>query len=146
MKNVLIIASILALGFLVTYAFVRNCEYAGRVALACVFLFTAIGHFVKSPEMQQMIPPWFRRRDLIVFASGIFELGLAVSLFLARSSFIAGIITMAFLVLALPLNVYSAYARVDFGGHGFGPRYLIVRIPLQLLLIGWNYWFVLRRS
>jgi len=30
------------------------------------------------------------------------------------------------------------------GGHNLGPMYLLVRVPLQLILIGWAYWFAVR--
>jgi uncharacterized membrane protein len=41
-------------------------------------------------------------------------------------------------------NVYAAINRVDMGGHGAGPMYLLVRAPFQLLLIGWAYGFAVR--
>jgi uncharacterized membrane protein len=40
--------------------------------------------------------------------------------------------------------VYAAINRVEMGGHGAGPMYLLVRAPFQLLLIGWAYWFAVR--
>jgi hypothetical protein len=50
----------------------------------------------------------------------------------------------AFLVLATPLNIYSAIHRVRFGGHSSGPWYLAIRLPLQMLLFVWTYCFTLR--
>jgi hypothetical protein len=37
------------------------------------------------------------------------------------------------LLCLLPANIYSAINRVDFGGHGAGPIYLLV--PFQLFVI-----------
>jgi uncharacterized membrane protein len=144
MRSVLLMVSVLAVGCVASLFFAHSWLLAGHMALACVFFFTAVGHFLKGSEMQEMIPPWFPRRDLVVFFSGLFELVLAVALVIDRLSFVAGIVAIAFLLLALPLNIYSAMARVKFGGHVVGPSYLFVRIPLQLLLIGWAYWFFLR--
>jgi uncharacterized membrane protein len=39
----------------------------------------------------------------------------------------------------LPANIYSAFNRVEFGGHGAGPTYLLVRIPFQLFAVVWTY-------
>jgi uncharacterized membrane protein len=39
----------------------------------------------------------------------------------------------------LPANIYSAFHRVDFGGHGAGPAYLLVRVPFQIFAIWWTY-------
>jgi len=35
---------------------------------------------------------------------------------------------------------------VEMGGHGAGPAYLLLRVPFQFLLIGWAYWFAVRRG
>jgi uncharacterized membrane protein len=43
------------------------------------------------------------------------------------------------LIGILPSNIYAAINRVDFGGHGVGPAYLLVRIPFQLFVIWWTY-------
>ena len=45
----------------------------------------------------------------------------------------------AMLLAVLPANIYSAIHRIDFGGHGSGPAYLLVRVPFQLFVIGWTY-------
>jgi len=52
---------------------------------------------------------------------------------------------IAFLILVFSANIYAALNRVDMGGHEMGPMYLLARPPLQLLLIGWAYWFAVRR-
>jgi uncharacterized membrane protein len=49
------------------------------------------------------------------------------------------------LVLFFPANIYAAFTRVDMGGHAWGPVYLLIRAPLQLVLIGWAYGFVARK-
>lgn len=51
---------------------------------------------------------------------------------------------IAFLILVFPANIYAALNRVDMGGHEWGPMYLFARVPPQLLLIGWAYWFAVR--
>ena len=30
------------------------------------------------------------------------------------------------------------------GGHAWGPRYLLFRVPLQSLILAWVYWFTIR--
>jgi uncharacterized membrane protein len=116
----------------------------GRIALALVFAFTALGHFVKARSMAEMLPPWVPGRVPIVWATGVLEAAFAVGLLLPGRARLTGIAVMAFLVLVFPANVSAAARRVDFGGHGRGPRYLLLRAPLQLLLIAWAYWFAVR--
>ncbi len=51
-----------------------------------------------------------------------------------------------FLVLAMPENIYAAIKRIAFGGHVSGPKDLLLRLPLQLILSSWVYWFAVRQS
>jgi len=50
-----------------------------------------------------------------------------------------------YLIAIFPSNIYAAVQRIPFGGHSIGPRYLLVRLPLQGLLIGWTYLFTVKR-
>lgn len=94
--------------------------------------------------MAEMLPPWVPARVAIVLATGVLELAFAAGLALPASARTAGLAVMVFLVLVFPANVSAARRRVDFGGHGRGPSYLLPRGLLQILLIVWAYWFAVR--
>jgi uncharacterized membrane protein len=96
--------------------------------------------------MVEMLPPWVPGRIGIIWASGALEWLLALGLLVPRYSRLAGLCAIAFLVFVFPGNVYAAVNRVDMGGHGGGPAYLLVRGSFQLLLIAWAYWFAARRE
>jgi len=49
-----------------------------------------------------------------------------------------------FMLAVLPANIYAALKQVGMGGHVQGPRYLLVRIPLQVVLMAWAYWFAVQ--
>jgi len=132
-----------ALGLLAPSMGIGGME-AGRIGLAAVFLFTGIGHFVRTREMAEMLPPNVPARIPIIQATGIFELALAAALVAPATARAAGLAAMAFLIAVFPANVSAAGRRVNFGGHGVGPPYLAARLPLQLLLIAWAYWFAVR--
>ena len=117
----------------------------GQISLAVLFLFTGLGHFVQTTEMAEMLPPFVPLRVPLVLLSGLFEWLLAIGLLIPRFARMAGMAAIAFLILVFPGNIYAAMHRVDFGGHGAGPVYLLVRAPFQLLLIAWAYWFAVRR-
>src|SRR5262245_40703767 len=97
---------------------------AGRIGIAAVFAFTALGHFAKRDAMAAMLPPSMPARGAVVFVSGILEALLAIAVLVPTYSRTAGIALCAFLVLVTPVNVYAAIKRVDFGGHAAGPSYL----------------------
>src|SRR5687768_979808 len=120
-------------------------ERRGQISLAVLFLFTGLGHFVQTTEMAEMLPPFVPLRVPLVLLSGLFEWLLAIGLLIPRFARVTGMAAIAFLILVFPGNIYAAMHRVDFGGHGAGPVYLLVRAPFQLLLIAWAYWFAVRR-
>jgi len=145
MQNIAIILSLLLLPYwLLTFAHVPE-MLRGRVGVALVFAFTGVGHFIKTSAMTQMLPAWVPMRLPLVYITGIFELLAAVAILVTPLSRHVGLALCVFLLLIVPSNIYAAWQRVDFGGHAAGPVYLLVRIPLQLFLIGWVYWFAVRQ-
>ena len=64
----------------------------------------------------------------------------AIGVWLPGLTRLTGICLIVMLIAFLPANIYSALHHVDFGGHGSGPIYLLVRVPFQLLVAGWTYW------
>jgi uncharacterized membrane protein len=146
MKQIAFMAGLLIAPSLVALAIGSDVDFAGRLGLALVFAFTAIGNFIKTDAMAEMLPPAVPHRRAVIRISGFFEAALAASVLVWPNSFLVGFIIIAFLVAVFPSNIYAAIRRIEFGGHATGPRYLLVRAPLQLLLIFWTYWFVLRGS
>jgi uncharacterized membrane protein len=143
------IAIILALLFLPYWALIPahvTESVRGRLGILLVFAFTGIGHFIKTKPMSQMLPAWVPMRVPLIYVTGVFELVAGVAIFIPPLSRHAGLLLCIFLILILPSNVYAAFQRVEFGGHGMGPKYLIVRVPLQLFLIAWVYWFTVRTT
>ena len=144
MKNIAVILTLLLAPYLaLTLAHVLA-PWPGRVGLALVFGFTGLGHFIKTAEMAQMLPPWFPVRIPLIYVTGVFEWFGSAGVLIPQVSHYSGMLLCAFLVFVLPSNVYAAVHRIDFGGHSAGPIYLLIRIPLQLVLIGWAYWFTIR--
>lgn len=111
-----------------------------RVGLSLFFIFTASGHFIKTEEMAAMLPAFVPNRVAIIIVTGILELLGAIGVWIPRLKRITGLCLMLMLIGFLPANIYSAINHIEFGGHGSGPAYLLVRIPFQLLVIAWAYY------
>jgi uncharacterized membrane protein len=110
-----------------------------RAGLSLFFIFTSIGHFARAEGMSEMIPPSIPYRIELVYLTGVFELLGAIGVWIPGLVRLTGLLLILMLVALLPANVYSAINRVDFGGHGAGPAYLLVRVPFQLFVIWWTY-------
>lgn len=148
----LLISALLAFPMVVAWmvARARHREFHPRdsaaIGLGVVFLFTGVGHFVMTVPMSEMLPPWVPARIAIIYATGILELALGVLLFIPKARRLAGWIALLFLIAVFPANVYASIIRHPMGGGEWGLMYLWVRAPLQLLLIGWAWCFLIRRA
>jgi uncharacterized membrane protein len=107
-------------------------------------VFTSVGHFIQTAPMALMLPPWVPARVPLIYATGVLELAIAVGFFVPRTRRLAGWAAAAVLVLFLPANVYAALNHVPMGGHAWGPQYLLIRIPVQIMILLWVYWFAIR--
>lgn len=110
-----------------------------RVGLSLFFAFSAIGHFIRTEGMAEMLPPSVPYRIEIIYITGILEFLGAVGVWIPRLTKLTGFLLIVMLIGLLPANIYSALNRVEFGGHGAGPVYLLIRIPFQLFAIWWTY-------
>jgi len=111
--------------------------------LTAVFCFTGIGHFVVPGPMSQMIPPFVPYRIEIIYLTGVIEIMAGLLLLPSATRRRAGGLILLMLVLFLPINIYAAIERIPFGGHEWGPAYLWIRVPLQVVLAVWCVRFAL---
>ena len=117
---------------------------AGAIGLTLLFILTGIGHFTETEAMAQMLPSWVPRRTAIIYLTGVLEFAIAAGFFFRKTRPMTGWITAMILVLFFPANVYAAIHHVPMGGHVWGPVYLLIRGPLQLIILAWVYWFTIR--
>jgi uncharacterized membrane protein len=110
-----------------------------RIALAAVFAFMGVLHFVPSVArgMRAMIPPPLRRPGwpaALVVITGVCELAGAAGLLVPWDGLrlAAGICLVVFLIAVFPANAYAARDPERFGRTAipFWPR-----LALQVLLI-----------
>jgi uncharacterized membrane protein len=118
---------------------------AAAAGAGILFVFTSFGHFVQTEPMTQMLPPWVPARVLFVSLTGILELAIAVGFLVPRTRRFAGWAAAAVLVLFFPANIYAAVNHIPMGGHAWGPVYLLIRAPLQAVILLWVYWFTIRQ-
>ena len=123
-----------------------NYRLCGRIALAAMFLFAGVSHFVLDDGMVKMLPEFIPLRYFIIYLTGLIEIAFALG-FLQRKYYQwTGILAIAFLMCVFPANIYAAINSVEFGGNVNGVRYLLFRVPLQLFLIVWIWWASVNQS
>src|SRR5262245_14794487 len=109
MRNIAIILTLLFLPYFSLIPAHVSEPLRARIGIALAFVFTGIGHFVKTSEMTQMLPPSVPMRVPLIWGSGVFELVAAIAILIPALSRCTGIALCLFLVLVLPSNVYAAF-------------------------------------
>ncbi|KKO89848.1 membrane protein [Sphingobacterium sp. Ag1] len=118
---------------------------AGKVGLAVMLLFTALGHLLYTKGMMLMLPDFVPFKKEMIYGTGLMEFMAAIGLFVPQVSRITGILLIVFFLLVLPTNIRANLKRINYETatfDGAGPNYLWFRIPFQILLIVWTYYFV----
>jgi uncharacterized membrane protein len=150
MKPLIVLASVFGITMLFTYAFQQREDlfFSGRLALCVMLLFTSLAHFVFIKGMILMVPPFIPNaiKKMIVIITGLIEIAGAAGIMIAETRVAAGYLLVIFLVAMLPANVYATQRRVnmeegDFSGPGM--YYLIFRLPMQVFLIFWTFYFTI---
>jgi len=106
--------------------------------MAALYVAAGVLHFVVPRVYLKMMPPYLPAPQLLVYLSGVAEVALGLALLVPslRSWAAWGIILL--LIAVFPANLYMFTS-------GKFPRLpawaLALRLPLQLVLIGWAYQF-----
>ena len=86
-----------------------------------------------------MLPPSIPYGVDLIYITGVLELMGVVGVLIPALMKLTGFCLITMLISILPSNIYSAINHIDFGGHGAGPAYLLVRVPFQIFVIWWIY-------
>lgn len=121
-------------------------SFIGRLTLAIMLIFTGIGHFAKTDLMIDMLPEIIPFKKETVYFTGIIELMASIGLLTQKFAKLTSILLIVFFLAILPANIIGSIKEVELGGMSKGVSYLYFRIPLQLFLIFWAYYFGIKKQ
>jgi len=110
------------------------------LALAMIAIGTL--HFVRPKPFVRIVPKYLPAPLTLVYVSGFFEIlgGIGLLVPATRASAAWGLI--ALYVAVFPANVYMLTENISLDPRKPIPRWALwLRLPFQLLFIGWAYWF-----
>jgi uncharacterized membrane protein len=107
--------------------------------LAIGFVAAGTNHFINPDFYRRMMPPFLPAHLFLIYVSGAFEIALGVMLLIPKLARAGAYGLIALLVAVFPANVYMAQNPALFPE--FGQFALYARLPLQLALILWAFWF-----
>jgi len=108
-----------------------------RCLLGAFFIAAGLNHFWHTDFYLAIMPPYLPWPLALVLASGAAETTLGALLLFRRWQAVAGWGLVALCVAVFPANLHMALHPALFTQ--FTPTGLWLRLPLQLVLIGWAY-------
>ena len=144
MKPLIVLLAAFVASILVLKLINRQIDFhlAGRIAMACMLTFTAIGHFVFAKGMAAMIPSIIPYKMQLILLTGVMEVLFGVGLLFPKTKLLASWVIIVFFILLLPANIRAAINNINYQTgelDGPGLMYLWFRVPLQILFIIWVY-------
>lgn len=107
--------------------------------MALLYILAGLNHFRKPHIYRRIIPPYFPNPKLLNVISGGAEVLLGIGLCIPDISKYAAIGIIGLLVAIFPANLFM-YTNQD-AGLGVPKRLLLLRLPLQVFLILWAYFY-----
>lgn len=110
---------------------------SSRIVLALFFTVAGMLHFVYPNAYIGVMPPWLGWHAALVFISGVAEVAGGVGVLPASTRRLAGWGLLALCVAVLPANLQMLIDALAAARPAWIIALLVVRLPLQLLLMWW---------
>ena len=110
-----------------------------RLLFGAFFIVAGVTHFTNRDFFTSIVPPYLPWPVMLVYVSGVAEIVIGVMLMVPATSWLAGWAAIALLIAVFPANIHMAmnpqlYPDVSLSA-------LLIRLPLQGVLIALAYWF-----
>lgn len=117
----------------------RSLKTVTRYLLGGFFVLAGINHFLNPGFYVGIMPPYLPWHRELVDISGVAEIALGVMMLFRSWAVWAGWGLIALLIAIFPANVHMAMHPELYPS--ISSTALLLRLPLQGLLIAWAYWY-----
>jgi len=117
----------------------RILKLALQYLLGIFFVLGGLYHFINPNFYLRMMPPYLPWQLFLVYLSGFFEIALGILLLIPKFTRLAAWGLIALLVAVFPANLHMWLNPQLFSE--YSPQALLLRLPLQAVLIAWAYWY-----
>ncbi|WP_294324657.1 hypothetical protein [uncultured Chryseobacterium sp.] len=147
MKLLSILLVTFILGLLATKIFQGNWNFlfSGNLGMAAFIIFTGLAHFKFQKGMAMMIPEPVPGKIFWVYFTGVLEIAAGIGLMIPSMRELTAVLLIVFFLLVFIANINSSRKNInifkaDFTGPGMAYLYK-ERIPMQIILIAWTWYF-----
>ncbi|MCX2575800.1 DoxX family protein [Pedobacter sandarakinus] len=110
------------------------------------YVAAGINHFISTAFYDGIMPPWLPYHNMLIVLSGVIEIALGLLLLFSRTRQVAAILIILMLIAFLPAHIYMIKMAPYMLGKVMVTAFVAwVRIPIQLMLIAWA-WYYCRRK
>ena len=110
--------------------------------LLTVFMVAAgVNHFIAPETYAAMVPSFLPAPRALVYVSGIAEIAGGLGLILPATRRLAAWGLIALFLAVFPANINMAVNDLPLGSRQLPAWALWGRLPLQLVLIAWAFWY-----
>lgn len=106
--------------------------------MAVLYVGAGVNHFLNPDFYVKMIPPFLPAPETLNYISGGAEVVLGLFLFSKITRQVAALGIILLLIAVFPANIYMAMNPELFGKPQWA---FLIRLPLQLVLIAWAYYY-----
>lgn len=111
-----------------------------RILIAGIFLLMGLLHFIRPEPFIKIMPDYIPWHKAMVYISGIAELLGGAGVLMGETRVVAGYGLIILLFAVFPANVDMAYKAFQQYGLTGRTWILLLRLPLQFVLMYWIYW------
>jgi uncharacterized membrane protein len=112
-----------------------------RWLLTIFMVLAGVNHFVAPAPYVAIVPAALPAHLALVYISGVAEIAGGLGLILPATRRLAAWGLILLFVAILPANINMAIHHLPMSGHHVPAALLWARLPLQLVLIAWAFWY-----
>jgi uncharacterized membrane protein len=113
-----------------------------RYLLAIAMMFVGVSHFANPDPFVRIVPAALPAPLALVYVSGFFEVLGGAGLLVPRVRRAAAWGLVALYVAVFPANLNMAVNHISLSpDHPIPESLLLLRLPLQAVLIAWAWWY-----
>ena len=111
--------------------------------LSAAMILAGINHFINAEFYLRMMPPILPAPLFLIYLSGVCEIALGILLVIPKFTRLAAFGLILLFIAVFPANVYMWMNPELFPEISLTT--LLIRLPLQLVLIVWAFWFTRKK-
>lgn len=119
----------------------RDSKTTLRGILAVCMVVAGILHFAQPDPFIRIVPDFLPAPAALVYISGVIEIGLGIGLLVPGLRQISAWGLVLLFIAVFPANLNMAINHIHIAGVPDAWWFQAIRLPFQLVLIAWAYWY-----